>query len=73
MNIRLNKDKSIGKVLFIVEGSKTEPYLLHRIFCDILNYQMETLLRNQRYQVYNSDANPTSKVFVINAEESYFK
>lgn len=73
MNIRLNKDKSIGKVLFIVEGSKTEPYLLHRIFCDILNYRMETLLRNQKYRVYNSDANPTSKVFVINAEESNIK
>lgn len=26
MNIRLNKEKSIGKVLYIVEGGKTEPY-----------------------------------------------
>ncbi len=34
MNIRLNKGKSIGKVLYIVEGGKTEPYLLHRIFCN---------------------------------------
>lgn len=43
MNIRLNKEKSIGKVLFIVEGGKTEPYLLHRIFCNILDYQLETM------------------------------
>lgn len=43
MNIRLNKDKSIGRVLYIVEGGKTEPYILHHIFCKILDYQMETL------------------------------
>ena len=26
MRIELNKDKKIGRVLFIVEGLKTEPY-----------------------------------------------
>ena len=30
MNIRLNKEKSIGKVLYIVEGGKTEPYLMRK-------------------------------------------
>lgn len=70
MNIRLNKDKSIGKVLYIVEGGKTEPYLLHRIFCNILDYQLETILRDKGYRKYNSKENVTSQVFVINAEES---
>lgn len=73
MNIRLNKDKSIGKVLFIVEGGKTEPYLLHRIFCNILDYQLETILRDKGYRKYNSKENATSQVFVINAEESNIK
>ena len=73
MNIRLNKEKSIGKVLFIVEGGKTEAYILHRIFCKILDYQMETILRDKGYHKYNSKENPTSQVFVINAEESNIK
>lgn len=73
MNIRLNKEKSIGKVLYIVEGGKTEPYLLHRIFCNILDYQLETILRDKGYRKYNSKKNATSQVFVINAEESNIK
>lgn len=73
MNIRLNKEKSIGKVLFIVEGGRTEPFLLHRIFCKILDYQMETILRDKGYHKYNSKTNLTSQVFVINAEESNIK
>lgn len=70
MNIQLNKEKSIGKVLYIVEGGKTEPYLLHRIFCNIMDYQLETILRDKGYRKYNSKENATSQVFVINAEES---
>lgn len=73
MNIRLNKEKSIGKVLYIVEGGKTEPYLLYKIFCNIMDYQMETILRKKGYHKYNSKQNPTSQVFVINAEESNIK
>ena len=73
MSIRLNKEKSIGKVLFIVEGGKTEPYLLHRIFCNILDYQLETIPRDKGYRKYNSKENVTSQVFVINAEESNIK
>lgn len=73
MNIQLNKEKSIGKVLYIVEGGKTEAYLLHRIFCKIMDYQLATILRDKPYQQYNSKENPTSKVFVINAEESNIK
>lgn len=73
MSIRLNKEKSIGKVLYIVEGGKTEAILLYRIFCDILDYQMETILRDKGYHKYNSKENFTSQVFVINAEESNIK
>ena len=54
MRIELNKDKKIGRVLFIVEGSKTEPYLLTKLFTGILDYQLETKLRGKRYKQYNS-------------------
>ena len=38
-SIRLNRQKSIGRVLFVVEGGRTEFSLLRRIFCDVLNYE----------------------------------
>lgn len=73
MNIVLNKGKSIGKVLYIVEGGKTEPYILHKIFTKVFDYQVETILRDKGYHKYNSKENLTSQVFVINAEESNIK
>lgn len=73
MSVRLNKNKSIGKVLFIVEGGRTEPYILRRIFTTVFDYQLETILREKGYHKYNSKENATSQVFVINAEESNIK
>ena len=32
MRIELHKDKKIGKVLFIDEGSRTEPYIMTKLF-----------------------------------------
>lgn len=73
MSIILNKNKSIGKVLYIVEGGKTEPYILHKLFTKVFDYQVEMIIRNKGYHKYNSKENPTSQVFVINAEESNIK
>lgn len=73
MKITLNKNKSIGKVLFIVEGGSTEPYILRKIFTSIFDYQLEEKLRERNYKKYNSKDNPNSQVFVINAEESNIK
>lgn len=73
MNITLNKSKSIGKVLYIVEGGKTEPYILRKIFTRIFDYQFDTNLRDKDYHKYNSKENATSQVFVINTESSNIK
>lgn len=73
MKINLNKNKSIGKVLYIVEGPKTEKFLLWKIFADIFDYQFEAITRSHPYQIYNKKDNPYSKVFVINAAESNIK
>lgn len=43
MKFELNKNKRIGQVLFVVEGLKTEPNLIYRIFCQLLGYRMERL------------------------------
>lgn len=70
MNITLNKNKSIGKVLYIVEGEKTEPYILHKLFTKILGYNVEIIKRNKLYHKYTCSANSNSRVFVVNSEES---
>lgn len=68
-----NKEKSIGQVIFIVEGAKTEFYLLHKIFTEIFDYQYERITRYKPYQKYNSKTNNLSRVIVINTEESNIK
>lgn len=68
--MKINQGKSIGKVLFIVEGAKTEFYILRKIFTQIFDYQVEELPRNKPYKKYNSKTNAFSSVFVVNAEES---
>ena len=73
MTVHLNRNKSIGKVLFIVEGGRTEPFLIKKIFVDILGYSMEQILRDKPYRKYSSLTNENSRVFVVNAEESNIK
>ncbi|UZP02616.1 hypothetical protein JW813_12950 [Clostridium botulinum] len=68
-----NKEKSIGQVIFIVEGANTEFYLLHKIFTKIFDYQYERITRYKPYKKYNSKINDLSKVIVINTEESNIK
>ncbi len=67
--MRLNKNKHIGRVLFIVEGSKTEFSLLRRIFCNLLGYSYLEKRRNKpTYFVSTQDR--FSQVAVINTRES---
>lgn len=67
--IELNTKKSIGRVLFIVEGSRTEFVILRKIFCDILKYEYVEKRRNQS-DTFVSRNNSHSKVAVINTKES---
>lgn len=67
--MRINKDKHIGRVLFIVEGRQTEFSILKRIFCNILGYSYIEKRRN-RPKYFKSNADRFSKVAVINTRES---
>ncbi len=73
MKIEFHKGKPIGKVLFIVEGTRTEPYILKKIFTQIYDYQIDTKLRGKNYRQYNSKNDPYSKIYVINTQESNIK
>ena len=73
-NIIINLDKSIGKVVFIVEGDKKEHTLLKHIFHDVLNYSIVDVKRNKHsYKKYVSESNPDSQIFVVSAETSNIK
>lgn len=67
--MRLNKDKHIGRVLFIVEGSRTEFSILKQIFCNILGYSYVEKRRNEQ-ECFVSGNDPYSRVAVINTKES---
>ena len=73
MNIELNKNKRIGKVLFIVEGEKTEFNILHKIFTKIFDYQYESHKRSGKYKIYNKKDDPFSSIFVINSKQVQMK
>ncbi len=67
--MKINKDKSIGRVLFIVEGGKTEFTLLRRMFCNVLGYEYVEK-RRDKANFFRSRNISTSKIAVINTEES---
>lgn len=70
-SFRLIKDKNVGKVIFIVEGPKTEIYILKRILKDILNYNLVIKRNNKtRVEFFHSKINTHSKIYIINAEQS---
>lgn len=67
--MKINREKRIGRVLFVVEGSRTEFVLLRRIFCDILGYSYLEKRRN-RPDFFVSAQDKYSQVAVINTLES---
>lgn len=73
MKISINKNRSLGKVLYIVEGVKTEPFLFDHIFGKLFGYRIEMSLRGKDYRKYRLKDNPLSRVFVINTEQSNIK
>lgn len=68
MEIRINKEKNIGNVLFVVEGEKTEFSILRRILCNILGFTYIESRRNSPTKYINN--NPNSCVAVINTRSS---
>ena len=69
---RLNKEKNIGSVLYIVEGEKREINLLGYIFKEILEYdEVIGIDRTGKTRIkYISKENRNSKVFIINSEKN---
>lgn len=70
-SVRLNKDKNIGKVVYVVEGARRELTLLSYIFTQIFDYSVVVAPRNDLpYIKYTSKTNKLSRVFLVCAYES---
>lgn len=67
--MKFNKEKHIGRVLFIVEGSQTEFSILRRIFCNLLGYSYIEKRRNRPAR-FTSTKDRFSQIAVINTRES---
>lgn len=66
MDLRINPNKRIGRVLFLVEGDEDEPSLLETIFCDVLGYGLIRYdKRDQSVREYGKTDDPYSRVFVV--------
>lgn len=65
----INENKSIGTVIFIVEGQHFEFSIIDRIFTKIFNYEYHEKRRGKS-KYLNKGENPLSRVFVMNAESS---
>ncbi len=70
--MKINAEKHIGRVLFVVEGSHTEFILLRRIFCNLFGYSYIEKRRN-RPTYFCSRQDPNSQVAVINTKDSNIK
>ena len=71
MELRLNTKKSIGRVVFIVEGQTREFTLLEYLFTKIFDYSVVEYRRGKEpIEYYRSDSDSNSQIFVINTQNS---
>lgn len=73
-NLKINKNKTIGEVVVVVEGESEEFRLLKHIFTNVLNYNYIPLKRNKiMSDEFRSKTNSNSTVIVANTSNSNIK
>ncbi len=73
-NLRINKNKSIGEIVVVVEGESEEFRLLKYIFTNVLDYNYIPLKRNKiMSDEFRSKTNPNSTVIVANTSNSNYQ
>ncbi len=64
--LTLHRNKSVGQVIYIVEGDRTEHELLEYVFTEILGYSVISYTRRKGITSYQGN-NRYSRVFVVTA------
>lgn len=72
LGMNINKNKNIGKVIYIVEGEKKEFTLLKHFFMNVFNYNLVVAKRQKEdeMELYISNENSNSQIFILNSETS---
>lgn len=70
--MKINKNKAIGNVIYIVEGDKTEPEIIKHIFKDLFNYSVCLVNKKNEISLYNPQEK-YSKVHIIVAKYPQIK
>ncbi len=71
--IKINKNKTLGSVIYILEGQQTEFYLFKKIFENIFNASENIVVcrnENTDFLEYYTIKNKNSKIFLINSSSS---
>lgn len=72
--LKINQEKSIGRVVVVVEGESEEFKLLKHIFVDLFDYNYIPYKRNRGItDVLKSKTNKNSTVFIVNTSSSSMK
>ncbi len=73
--IEIKTDKSIGDVVFIIEGDKTEVNLLYYIFTNIFNYKFVSKVRNgkKKTNIKKFIGKDKSCIVVVNTSSTHIK
>ncbi|MFV0504776.1 MAG: hypothetical protein ACK5LT_12560 [Lachnospirales bacterium] len=69
-NITFNKKKRIGRVIYIVEGNRTEVDLLKKIYHELLGYNYVSSNRDGYEMKFLKDDDKYSVVYVLNSKNS---
>lgn len=73
-NLKINKDKSIGEIVVVVEGESEEFKMTKYIFTEILDYNYVSIKRGKVIKnEFRSKTNPNSTVIVANTDNSSIK
>lgn len=73
-NLKINKNKSIGEVVILVEGESEEFKLLKHIFTEVLDYNYISIRRNKIMKDrFESKNNKNSTVIIANTSNSNIK
>ena len=73
-NLKVNKNKSIGEIVVVVEGESEEFKLLKHIFVDLFDYNYIPYKKSRGItDIMQSKTNKNSTVFVVNTNSSSMK
>ena len=73
-NLKINKNKTIGEIVVVVEGESEEFKLMKYIFTNVLDYNYIPIKRNKIMRdEFRSRTNPNSTIIVANTSSSNIK